>query len=680
MRAHRVFQARPDRAIVALSQLCEERQQEELPPLGAVSFIPPRPPPQTPYTVGGSSMRPQVVPAPIMGQPTPTIVDDGPAAQPDVAQTRVDAGTPISDQITAAVTASVGEDKQSSSLPPDHMAPRRSQYTSPPPPDAPLAEFVSFEDMLDQGLSMATAATEARERERDRAGETSASASEIFTEDGRISDVADLDDVRSVRSFSEDSSSTPQWSPQPPLLHAPSMAYSYSSDAGLVDTRKLPSSPLSTGWKPQKGAPSLRVASFRGRKNASGKDDAQDAPSPTSRSDAADPVDWTAAGPPARRSTSGPPKAFAAHRYSMTAADGYVPVQPFAFHRPPHLHSVQTTAPTTSTVFYETGSGKGSQGGGSGSNSPIAMPASPAAAYAAAAAVANARPYPTMMPYPTPLYPHHLMDPRMFAYSAAAAVAAAASVPAVSALEAAASPASFARWGVSPHEHLAAAAAVAASGEGSGSSSRQRTGSGPKTPTPGTTANGGSLRRKGSHSYSHSTATVVPAPDSTHLRPPPSDCASFESRSPEPMGPKSTRPSSRSRSRKPTANGNGNAASETVETPKQEGFPDPSRAQAQALLTPDRWSPMSRRADSPHSLGTDSPAPSSPASSHYVTSPSTSPPSPAALEPKRSPPPSEERLVETPVAERKPVALADPGSAENTPVGSSFTQVPATPS
>ncbi|KAF9649701.1 hypothetical protein BDM02DRAFT_1762344 [Thelephora ganbajun] len=64
MRASRVFSARPERAIVALAQLCEERKDDEIvQPDGSNQtspFIPPRmspAPAQTSYTVGGSPAR-----------------------------------------------------------------------------------------------------------------------------------------------------------------------------------------------------------------------------------------------------------------------------------------------------------------------------------------------------------------------------------------------------------------------------------------------------------------------------------------------------------------------------------------------------------------------------------------------------------------------------------------------
>ena len=64
MRASRVFSARPDRAILALAQLCEERKEDEITQPDGLNqtspFIPPRmspTPAQTPHTAGSSPAR-----------------------------------------------------------------------------------------------------------------------------------------------------------------------------------------------------------------------------------------------------------------------------------------------------------------------------------------------------------------------------------------------------------------------------------------------------------------------------------------------------------------------------------------------------------------------------------------------------------------------------------------------
>ncbi|KII83640.1 hypothetical protein PLICRDRAFT_127301 [Plicaturopsis crispa FD-325 SS-3] len=179
MRASRILATRPERAIVALAQLCEERKDEALVkavPAPSV-FVPPRLsplPPQTPYSVGSNSMRPKGAPAPERLSPQPQFFE------------------PSSRVIVQEVPTR---------SPPSHMAPKRSAWTSPPPPEAPLEDLTSFEDQLDHGLELATSSTDARERER--AEQSSSSNSEIFTDDDHRSDAAESDDARSVQSFTE---------------------------------------------------------------------------------------------------------------------------------------------------------------------------------------------------------------------------------------------------------------------------------------------------------------------------------------------------------------------------------------------------------------------------------------------------------------------------------------------
>ncbi|EPQ55829.1 hypothetical protein GLOTRDRAFT_138596 [Gloeophyllum trabeum ATCC 11539] len=184
MRASRILASRPERAIVALAQLCEERPDEQLGrPLPARSaFVPPRlspVPPQSPYTIGSNPLRPnrlsvveklapqtQVLPVNVEQQPPPPVLQVPP------------------------------------SPPPDHMAPKRSKWTSPPPPEAPPSVHASFEDQFGKGLELATASSEARE---EQTGSYSSNNSEVPTDDEVPTDGLDSDDVRSVHSFTEES-------------------------------------------------------------------------------------------------------------------------------------------------------------------------------------------------------------------------------------------------------------------------------------------------------------------------------------------------------------------------------------------------------------------------------------------------------------------------------------------
>ena len=181
MRASKILSSRPERAIVALAQLCEERPEEEL--LHASpsrsQFAPPRlsavpQAAQTPYTIGSNPMRPTGAPEPDRLSP------------PEVHQVPVWMPPP---NTRISVTH------------PEHMAPKRAKWTSPPPPEAPEADRSAFEDKLGHSLSMATSSN-AREQEHD--GASSSANSEIFTDDEDIRSVVDSEDARSVRSLTDD--------------------------------------------------------------------------------------------------------------------------------------------------------------------------------------------------------------------------------------------------------------------------------------------------------------------------------------------------------------------------------------------------------------------------------------------------------------------------------------------
>ncbi|KAF7373492.1 hypothetical protein MSAN_00559100 [Mycena sanguinolenta] len=175
MRASRILANRPERAVVALAELCMERPDEDLVSPPSSSFNVLRPPPQTPYSVGSGNGRSKAPAAPTISAPI--------SVTPSPATTTLPA---------PSATA--------------HMAPRRSKWTSPPPPDAPEDARALFETNLGHGLELATSSTEAREREQ-RAHESSEQSasegtSEVFTDtDASASDAGS--DVVSVRSFTE---------------------------------------------------------------------------------------------------------------------------------------------------------------------------------------------------------------------------------------------------------------------------------------------------------------------------------------------------------------------------------------------------------------------------------------------------------------------------------------------
>lgn len=176
MRACRILAARPERAYQAIAQLCEERDDNIAPAPTANSYVSPRIsiPPQTPYSVGTHSFRPRGAPErerlPLPRQP---LRQDNQPSLPHTVASR---------------------------SPPEHMAPKRTKWTSPPPPEAPEGDHVSFADRLGLGISLATSSTDAREHEKSYL--SSSSNSEILSDDGEVaSDIAPDDDVKSVQSF-----------------------------------------------------------------------------------------------------------------------------------------------------------------------------------------------------------------------------------------------------------------------------------------------------------------------------------------------------------------------------------------------------------------------------------------------------------------------------------------------
>ncbi|KAG6901731.1 hypothetical protein C0995_008619 [Termitomyces sp. Mi166 len=175
MRASRVLATRPERAIIALAELCEERKDEDL--VSAPPYVTPRGslPPQTPYTVGSQSMRPKGAPPPERLSPPTKFFEPGP-------RHAVSIRPPPPEEM------------------PEHMAPKRSKWTSPPPAEAPSADHSLFESQLGKGLELATSSTDAREKES-----SYSSSSEILTDEENRSDAAESDDVTSVRSYTEGS-------------------------------------------------------------------------------------------------------------------------------------------------------------------------------------------------------------------------------------------------------------------------------------------------------------------------------------------------------------------------------------------------------------------------------------------------------------------------------------------
>src|SRR6266478_8228605 len=157
MRATRILSTRPERAHYAIAQLCEERMDALTPATSpTTAFVPPRLspfPPQTPYTVGSSPIRLTKIEV-----PDPTIISDTPQKPPP-----------------PEAASSPGP----STSTPDHMAPKRSKWTSPPPLSASAEDRSQFENQLGLGLALATLPTDARQTNGGYA--SSSNNSEILT-------------------------------------------------------------------------------------------------------------------------------------------------------------------------------------------------------------------------------------------------------------------------------------------------------------------------------------------------------------------------------------------------------------------------------------------------------------------------------------------------------------------
>lgn len=170
MRASRILSTRPERAIYAIAQLCEERIEGVNPATSpTAAFVPPRLspfPPQIPYTVGSSPMR----------------------------LTKIDVPDPksMSDMSPKSPPSEAPSAPGPSTSTPDHMGPKRSRWTSPPPPSASAEDRSQFENQLGLGLALATLPTDARQTKGGYA--SSSNNSEILTDDG--------DDLQSIQSLS----------------------------------------------------------------------------------------------------------------------------------------------------------------------------------------------------------------------------------------------------------------------------------------------------------------------------------------------------------------------------------------------------------------------------------------------------------------------------------------------
>lgn len=236
MRAVRVLAHRPERAINALTQLCEERTDIETIPPPSIFIAPTLSsiPPQTPYTIGSHSTLQARVPVPV------------PITKPAMEHPSPSQPTAILEPKPKAIFLPIPNRS-----PPEHMAPRRSLWTSPPPPEAPDSEHTLYRDQMDHGLELATASTDARELE-DSFSTTSSESELYFSDDGMVgsSDAGDSVDERSVISLTEGSQTQssfhhqPRWSDQDDVpVAGPSSSLVHSLEGTTTVTRyaRMPS-------------------------------------------------------------------------------------------------------------------------------------------------------------------------------------------------------------------------------------------------------------------------------------------------------------------------------------------------------------------------------------------------------------------------------------------------------
>ncbi|KAL5525231.1 hypothetical protein ACEPAF_9100 [Sanghuangporus sanghuang] len=328
MRASRILQLKQEHGYSVLAHLCEERDDSLTKPNGPynTTFVPPRLsfPPQTPYSVGSHAFRPNGTPArDRLSPPWKVLKQNDPPILP----------------------SSVSPQE-----PPEHMAPKRIKFTSPPPPEAPDQDVASFESRLSQGLSLATSSTEAREQEN--AYMSSSSNSEVLSDDAR-SDIAQEDDAKSIQSFAGEPSSSrsrlPPGEEQQPFssssvphrLSDEQLAMAYHQ-ANFRTQEDVTPTPFAHGQYP------------RGRRPARAVNDiAQGLPPVSYRGHPNELRRFTFPGKSdgLRRSNSGPARAHHAPRLNFGTAS-VAQQMPFNVPLPPSpVHASLSSSPT---IYYET--------------------------------------------------------------------------------------------------------------------------------------------------------------------------------------------------------------------------------------------------------------------------------------------------------------------------------------
>lgn len=163
MRASRILATRPDRATIALADLCQERKVEDLlvaPPRRPYftpqrdSFFEPAPALSVPLVIRDprqTDSGPPINDSPRSSSPSPLL--EHPSPSPSTSNDTPPATTPLITPPPPNIQT----------LPPPphiashtHMLPKRSKWTSPPPEDASFDDRVVYESQLDRSLELGT--------------------------------------------------------------------------------------------------------------------------------------------------------------------------------------------------------------------------------------------------------------------------------------------------------------------------------------------------------------------------------------------------------------------------------------------------------------------------------------------------------------------------------------------
>lgn len=159
--------------LTILTQLCEERGEELLrASTSPNAAAPPRLasiPPQPPYSVGSNPPQPKA------NAPVDRLSPPRKIFQP------------------THIRSLSEEDFRENRATPDHMAPRRTKWTAPPPEDSPADDQAQFESNLGLGLTLATLSSDARQIERSFA--SSSSNSDALTDDDALSETFSMNQL-----------------------------------------------------------------------------------------------------------------------------------------------------------------------------------------------------------------------------------------------------------------------------------------------------------------------------------------------------------------------------------------------------------------------------------------------------------------------------------------------------